>query len=174
MSTPARKRISPPLRVYLIDAHPVIRLGLRSFFDTQPSVSVVGDASTLLTALPALRLCKPDVVITDTFPLSKTLLRGQDPLRILYTFETLEASSLAKLTQSLTQGDAGFVIKSLPLEGFIQAVHRVASGRKYRDPAFMRLLAARRRQHAHARHRKPASTREPKRRINIRKSAQVG
>lgn len=129
MPLPLRKQISLPLRLYLIDAHPLIRLGLRSFFDTQPSVSVVGDSSTLAAALPALWLCKPDVVITDTFPIPKAVLRRQHTLHVLYTFETLEHCSPVRLTQHLKHGRAGIALKSLPLDEFLRAVYLVSAGR---------------------------------------------
>lgn len=146
MTTPARKRTSRPLRIALIDAHPVVRLGLRSLFESQPSFSVVGDTSTLAAALPALRLGEPDVLITDTFPIPPSVLRRQQTLRVIYTFETLEHCSLARLTQELRQGHAGFVLKQISLDRLRLAVRQVASGRPYRDPAFRRLVDETRRQ----------------------------
>lgn len=146
MTTPARKRTSGPLLIYLMDVHPVARLGLRSFFENQPSVSVVGDASTLVAALPDLRRCKPDVLITDTFPIPQRVLRRMRTLRVLYTFETLEQCSLPRLIEDLTHGQAGFALKSLSLDRLLKAVRHVAAGRRYRDPAFMRLVKAERQQ----------------------------
>ena len=146
MTTSAQTQTSRPLRIALLDAHPVVRLGLRSLFESQPSFSVVGDTSTLAAALPVFRLCEPDVLITDTFPIPQSVLRRQPALCVLYTFETLEHCSLARLTQELRQGQAGFVLKTIPLDRLRLAVRQVASGRQYRDPAFMRLVEATRRQ----------------------------
>lgn len=145
MPTPSRKQTSRPLRLYLIEAHPLVRLGFRSFFDTRPSISVVGDASTLAAALPALQLCKPDVVITDTFPIPKAVLRRQHALHVLYTFETLEHCSPARLTQHLKHGRAGIALKNLPMDEFLRAVDQVAAGRRYNDPSFLRLVEEKRR-----------------------------
>jgi len=145
MPTPSRKQTSRPLRLYLIEAHPLVRLGFRSFFDTRLSISVVGDASTLAAALPALQLCKPDVVITDTFPIPKAVLRRQHALHVLYTFETLEHCSPARLTQHLKHGRAGIALKNLPMDEFLRAVYQVAAGRGYNDPSFLRLVEEKRR-----------------------------
>lgn len=164
MTTPARKRTSRPLQIALIDAHPVVRLGLRSLFESQPAFSIVGDTSTLGAALPALRLCEPDVLITDTFPIPQSVLRRQPTLRVLYTFETLVHSSLARLTQELRQGQAGFVVKTIPLERLLLAVRQVASGRHYREPAFMRLVEAKRRQQDTVRQRRGKKNRQSDRR----------
>lgn len=143
MTTASQKRtLRHPVRLYLIDAHPVARLGLRSFFDTQPSVSVVGESSTLAAALPSLRLCKPDLVVTDRFPIPKRVLRRLPALRVLYTFDTLEHCSPAKLMENLIHGQAGFALKSLSLDRLLKAVRQIAAGRRYGDPAFMRLVKA--------------------------------
>ncbi|OQW36863.1 MAG: hypothetical protein A4C66_03315 [Nitrospira sp. HN-bin3] len=146
MTTPARKQSSRPLRIALVDAHPVARLGLRSLFESQPSFAVVSETSTLAAALPAFRRCEPDVLITDAFPIPQSVFRRQPTLCVLYTFETLEHCSLASLTQELRQGRAGFVLKTLPLDRLRRAVRQVASGRPYRDPGFRRLLTETRRQ----------------------------
>lgn len=140
MPTPSRTRTSHPLQLYFIDAHPIARLGLRSFFENQPSVSVVGDASTFTAALPELRRRKPDVLITDAFPIPQRVLRRLPALRMLYTFDTLEHCSPAKLMENLIHGQAGFALKNLSLDRLLKAVRQVAAGRKYRDPAFMRLV----------------------------------
>jgi DNA-binding NarL/FixJ family response regulator len=140
MTTPARKRASGPLQIYLIDAHPVARLGLRAFFENQAAVFLVGDASTLAAALPDLPRCKPEVLITDTFPIPQRVFRRLPTLPVLYTFDTLERCSPARLMEALGHGQAGFALKSLSLDKLLKAVRQVAAGRKYRDPAFMRLV----------------------------------
>lgn len=139
-----------PLRLYLIDAHPVARLGLRALFEAQASMTVVGEAATLAAARPAFRLCKPDVVIADTFPIPTPVVNRQR-VRVLYLFETVEGLSLATLTQLLTHQHAGFAMKNLPLDRFLKAVQHVAAGRRYRSPAFLRLANAARTQYARLR-----------------------
>lgn len=146
MTTRSWRRTSRPLRIYLIDAHPIVRLGLRAFFEKRPSVAVVGDAPTLAAALPDLRRCKPEMLITDTFPIPQPVSRRLPFLRVLYTFETLERCSLARLMEDLLHGQAGFALKSLSLDRFLRAVRQVAAGRKYRDAAFMRLVKAKQQQ----------------------------
>lgn len=143
MTTASKKRVlRHPLRLYLLDAHPVARLGLRAFFDRHPSIIVSGDATTLAASLPDLRRCKPDVLITDSFPIPKRVLGRLPALRVLYTLESLEHCSLARLLEDLAHGQAGFALKSLSLDRLLKAVRQVAAGRKYRDPAFMRLVNA--------------------------------
>ncbi len=78
------------------------------------------------TALPVLRLSEPDMLITDTFPIPQTVLRRQPTLRVLYTFATLQHCSLTSLAQELRQGQAGFVLKTIPLNRLRLAVRQVA------------------------------------------------
>lgn len=138
-NTHTRRR---PLRVYLMDVHPVARLGLRASLEAHSSLTVVGDAATLAEAISAVRLSKPDVLITDTFPLPKRL-RDRQRCRVLYTFDTLEHTPLTTLKRYLARGRAGFALKTLALDRFPKAIKQVAAGRPYRDPAFMRLVEER-------------------------------
>lgn len=143
MTTPSQKRARrQPLSIYLIDAHPVARLGLRAFFDRHPSVIVAGDAATLAAALQDLRRSKPDVLITDSFPIPQRVLGRLPTLRVLYTLESLEHCPPVRLLEDLTHGQAGFALKSLSLDRLLKALRQVAAGRRYRDPAFMRLVEA--------------------------------
>ncbi|MGW2363678.1 response regulator transcription factor, partial [Streptomyces phaeofaciens] len=54
-----------PIRVFLLDDHEVVRRGLADLLDSEPDISVIGDAGTVDHALargPALR---PDVAVLD-------------------------------------------------------------------------------------------------------------
>ena len=76
-------------------------------------------------ALPALRLCEPDALITDTFSIPQTILRRQPTLRILYTFETPQHCSLTSRTQELRQRQAGFILKPILLERLRLAIRHI-------------------------------------------------
>lgn len=52
-------------RVVLVDDHELIRQGLARAFDRDPSMSIVGQAGSVVQALAAYEALKPDVVVTD-------------------------------------------------------------------------------------------------------------
>lgn len=87
-------------------------------------------------ALPVLRLCEPDALITDTFSIPQTILRRQPTLRILYTFEAPQHCSLTSRTQELRQRQAGLVLKPILLERLRLAVHHIWHRAKISKPHF--------------------------------------
>ncbi len=61
MSAPS----SPPLRILLVDDHPLVRDGLRSRLQTEPGYEVVAEAGSADEALIALRQAAPDLALLD-------------------------------------------------------------------------------------------------------------
>jgi DNA-binding NarL/FixJ family response regulator len=55
----------PPVRLLIVDDHPVVRDGLRLMLETQSDMKVVAEASSGEEALTAYAQHKPDVVVMD-------------------------------------------------------------------------------------------------------------
>jgi NarL family two-component system response regulator LiaR len=53
------------IRVILVDDHEMVRLGLKSFFNLQPDVEVVGEAGNGIEGIKLALELKPDVVVMD-------------------------------------------------------------------------------------------------------------
>lgn len=50
-------------RIVLVEDHPIVRLGLRTALDSQPDLTVAGEAETVAGAVPLTRSLSPDLVI---------------------------------------------------------------------------------------------------------------
>src|SRR5260370_18236787 len=54
-----------PIRIILVDNHPIVRSGIRAELEKLPSVQVVGEADDGRAALALVQSQKPDVVFMD-------------------------------------------------------------------------------------------------------------
>ncbi|WP_371582130.1 response regulator [Streptomyces sp. NBC_01314] len=128
-----------PIRVFLLDDHEVVRRGLADLLDSEPDISVIGDAGTVERALvrgPALR---PDVAVLDVrLPDGDGIsvcreLRNQMPelaCLMLTSFDDEEA-----LLDAIMAGASGYVLKQIKGSDLVSAVRTVASGQSMLDPA---------------------------------------
>ncbi|MFD4526568.1 response regulator [Streptomyces sp. NPDC058470] len=127
-----------PIRVFLLDDHEVVRRGLTDLLDSEPDISVVGDADSAEHALvrgPALR---PDVAVLDVrLPDGDGIsvcreLRSRMPelaCLMLTSFDDEEA-----LLDAIMAGAAGYVLKQIKGSDLVSAVRTVASGQSMLDP----------------------------------------
>ena len=53
------------MKILLVDDHEMVRLGLKSYFDLQDDVEVVGEASNGFQGIDLALELRPDVIIMD-------------------------------------------------------------------------------------------------------------
>ena len=129
----------------IVDDHPVVRAGLASMLTTQPSIDVIGSASSALEALALLDKIRPDVVLMDLRMPGMTGLEAirqintrPDPPRIivLTSFDTEE-----DIYQSVGAGAHGYVLKDAPQDRLLEAIKVVhARGRYFPADIASRLM----------------------------------
>src|ERR1044071_6012292 len=56
---------SPAARVLIVDDHPEVRQGVRAILATEPTLSVVGEASSGDEALGVALVLRPDIIVLD-------------------------------------------------------------------------------------------------------------
>src|SRR5207244_3867465 len=78
------------IRVLIVDDHGIVRAGLRMLLESQPGITVVGEASTCAEALALATGTQPDVIVLDldlggenAIESIPTLLRTAPETRIL-------------------------------------------------------------------------------------------
>src|ERR1700678_693413 len=54
-----------PIRIALVDDHPILRQGIAALISDQPDLQLVGQASNGLEAIEQFRLHRPDVMLMD-------------------------------------------------------------------------------------------------------------
>jgi DNA-binding NarL/FixJ family response regulator len=145
-------RPDPAVRVLLVDDEPLVRAGLAMLIDTEPDLTVIGEAADGLEAVAMAIRLRPDVVVMDVrMPKADGVhatrqLVGDDfiagngftaAVLILTTFN--EDTAVYK---ALRAGASGFLLKNTAPHLLADAIRAVADGGAWLDPAVARHLLA--------------------------------
>jgi DNA-binding NarL/FixJ family response regulator len=125
--------------VFIVDDHPIVRMGLRSLLDRQPGLEVCGDAETAPAALDAIENLRPDIVLADLalpgidgLDLVKQLASRYPEISVLVVSmhdETLYAR------RAIAAGASGYVMKGTDQNNILQAIERILRGEVYLSDA---------------------------------------
>ncbi|MFN7931422.1 MAG: response regulator transcription factor [Blastocatellia bacterium] len=126
------------IRVFLVDDHTVLRLGLQVLIHSQPDMQVVGQASNGLDAVAQVQRLLPQVVVMDiSLPqldggtATERITQSCPEVRVLALTRHLDTVYLRRLLQA---GASGYVLKQTAADDVISAIRKVAHGEKYLDP----------------------------------------
>jgi len=132
------------LRVLLADDHGIVRRGLRSILESEPGLTVVGEASDGHEALRLARDLHPDIVILDV---AMPLLNGIDVAARLQKMERAPRTVILSMhsdesyiIRALAAGARAYLLKDATDEDLIPAIRAVAGGRPYFSPAVTAVL----------------------------------
>jgi len=126
------------IRVFLLDDHELVREGIRSLFEGDDDIQVVGEAATAARAMTMIPLTKPDVAILDVRLEDGNGIEVCREMRsILPGLACLMLTSYADdeaLYASVMAGAAGYVLKQVKGRDLIEDVKKVAGGASLMDP----------------------------------------
>ena len=135
--------IPPPqsIRVLIVDDHGIMRAGLRMLLESQPGITVVGEASTCADALALATGTQPDVIVLDldlggenAVQSIPTLLRATPDTRILVLTGVRDPEVHR---QAIRHGALGLVCKEKAVETLLQAITKVRAGEVWLEPAMI-------------------------------------
>ncbi len=119
-------------RILIADDHVILRMGLVTLFENTPGFAIAGEADDGEQAVKETLRLKPDVVIMD---LSMPVKDGIEATReimsaapgtkilVLTTFATSDS-----ISDVLAAGASGVVLKTIPRDRLLSAIHQVAAG----------------------------------------------
>jgi two-component system, NarL family, response regulator DevR len=137
----------PPVRVFLMDDHEIVRRGLRDLLESEGEFEVVGEAGTAAQALARVPALKPQVAVLDMrLPDGDGVsvcreLRSRMPelaCLMLTSFSDDEA-----LFDAILAGASGYLLKQVGGVDLVGAVRTVAAGGSLLDPKLTAAVMAR-------------------------------
>jgi len=127
------------LRIFLAEDHVMVREGLKALINAQSDMDVIGEAGDGQAAVQQAKELQPDIVIIDV---SMPRMNGQQATsKILKVCPQVKVLALTRHTDSgfiqqlFRAGASGYVLKQSASSQLIDAIHTIATGNHYIDPA---------------------------------------
>ncbi len=130
--------------ILLADDHAILREGIRALLEDQPDMAVVGEAADGRQAVELARKLEPDIVVMD---IGMPLLNGLEATRQIKRDRPQVAVLVLTMhdneeyvSQLLTAGASGYVLKRAASSELVTAIRAVAAGQNYLSPAVTKVL----------------------------------
>ncbi len=132
-------------RVMIVDDHPIVRDGLKTYLSLQPDLEVVAEAGDADAALVLARKTGPQLVLLDLRLASASglallpALRALTPApRVVILSSFLDA---AALREAMRLGATGYLLKHVGPGTLVERMRAALRGEVVLDPAAVELLA---------------------------------
>ena len=131
--------MTEPIRVLLVDDHPLVRSGLRALLAPEPAIRVVGEAADGAEAVSQALDLEPDVILMD---LHMAAMNGIEATRrIVLAQPRIGIIALTMLEDddtvfaAMRAGARGYLLKGADEAEVLRAIHAVAHGEAIFSPA---------------------------------------
>ncbi|MEV1201300.1 response regulator transcription factor [Microbispora rosea] len=135
------------LRLMIVDDHPVVREGLRGMLESDPGVTVVGEAASGDEAVARARELTPDVILMDLrMPggdgvSATTRILADRPESRVIVLTTYEADQ--DIVRAVEAGAAGYLLKDTSRADLLAAIVSATRGETVLSPSVATRLVTR-------------------------------
>jgi two-component system, NarL family, response regulator NreC len=127
------------LRILLADDHEIVREGLKALVNSQPDMTVVGEAGDGRTAVDLAVELQPNLVIMDVsmprmngLEATEKLKQACPQVKVLTLTRHADTGFMQQLFRA---GASGYVLKQSAASELIRAIRTLVAGNNYLDPA---------------------------------------
>ena len=120
------------MKLLLVDDHQMVRLGLKSYFELQDDVEVIGEATNGAEGISMALALRPDVIVMDIvmpevngIDATLAILKEWPEAKILIVSSYLDNE---KIMPVLNAGARGYMLKTSSADELFHAVQKVAAG----------------------------------------------
>ena len=139
------------IRVFLLDDHEVVRAGVRGLLETDPRITVVGEAASVAAAIQGAPSTRASVALLDVrLPDGSGIAACRELRSLMPQLRCLMMTSFSDdeaLAAAVMAGASGYVLKQIRGTDIVGAVRSVAAGGSAMDSettsAVMRLMRQR-------------------------------
>ena len=141
------EQASKPIRLLLVDDHEVVRTGLGTLFHRAGTIQVVGEATSVASAVAEAIRLQPDIVLLDLrlpdgsgIEACREILGTCPDSHVVFLTSFSDENAVLATTFA---GAKGYLLKTIGGPALIHALQAIASGQSILDPAVTGALLAR-------------------------------
>lgn len=122
-------------KIFLVDDHPIVRQGLAQLIESEPDLTVVGQADDAYGAIKAMKAAAPDIALVDIS------LKEADGIELVKELQAQEVAfpililsmhdESVYAERALRAGAKGYVMKQEPPATLLAAIRQVLAGEIY-------------------------------------------
>jgi DNA-binding NarL/FixJ family response regulator len=120
------------LKILIVDAHALMRMGIRNILEKEPDFEIVAEADDSRSALDASFATNPDVILMDlSLPAPGGIettqrIKRELPAAAIVVLSTEEDEDA--LFEAIKAGAAAFILKDIAPEDLVMIIRRVVAG----------------------------------------------
>lgn len=132
-----------PVRVFLADDHPLLRMGLSLAFQAKDNITVVGEADNGFDAIEKIKALMPDVALLD---IDMPGLSGTAAIRVLRKiFPEMKILVLSTyndenyIREAMSAGANGYIMKTVDIDNLVEIITCFNEGTEIVSPYLLDL-----------------------------------
>jgi DNA-binding NarL/FixJ family response regulator len=131
--------VDPPIRLLIVDDHPIVRGGIRGMFNGDPRFEVLGEAANGAQAVDLARALGPDVILMDLrMPAMDGVTAIKELVRVGVTARVLVLTTYdtdRDVLPAIEAGATGYLLKDTGRDELVHAVRMAARGEAVLSPS---------------------------------------